>query len=158
MTMPEPGADLEYYAGIVLFVGVAAWRSGPYRVRVAVFIAPLFALQAVTTIDVGYTLSAVMLALMGVVAGGLLLGVRWAIAGWLLSAVVFLTVGILTSSGTVASTFNPGSIDPRDIDACYAAGANSYVQKPVGLDGYKKVMQRIRDFWFELAIVPPSSS
>lgn len=46
------------------------------------------------------------------------------------------------------------STDPRDIEACYAAGANSYVQKPVGLDGFVQAIQRLKDYWFEIAVLP----
>lgn len=46
------------------------------------------------------------------------------------------------------------SADPRDIEACYQAGANSYVQKPVGLDGFLRAIQRLKDYWFEIAILP----
>jgi CheY-like chemotaxis protein len=44
--------------------------------------------------------------------------------------------------------------DPRDINACYQAGANSYVHKPVSLAGLMKAIQRLKDFWFEVVIWP----
>jgi CheY-like chemotaxis protein len=46
------------------------------------------------------------------------------------------------------------SSDRRDIAACYRAGANSYIQKPVDLAGLVTAIQRIRDFWFEVVSVP----
>ena len=46
------------------------------------------------------------------------------------------------------------STDPRDIEACYAAGANSYVQKPVGLEGFIEAIQRLTDYWFEIVVYP----
>lgn len=46
------------------------------------------------------------------------------------------------------------SADERDINSCYQAGANSYVQKPVDLDGFIKAIQRLRDYWFEVVILP----
>ncbi|MDH3717316.1 MAG: response regulator [Planctomycetota bacterium] len=46
------------------------------------------------------------------------------------------------------------STDERDIEACYAAGANSYVQKPVGLEGFMEAIQRLHDYWFEIVVYP----
>ena len=46
------------------------------------------------------------------------------------------------------------SKDERDIDACYAAGANSYVQKPVDFTGLMEAIQRLHDFWFEIVVFP----
>ena len=46
------------------------------------------------------------------------------------------------------------SADERDIDECYRAGANSYVQKPVNLDGLFAAIQRLKDYWFEVVILP----
>jgi CheY-like chemotaxis protein len=46
------------------------------------------------------------------------------------------------------------SNDERDIDACYIAGANSYIQKPVDLEGFMKAIQRLNDYWFEVVILP----
>jgi CheY-like chemotaxis protein len=46
------------------------------------------------------------------------------------------------------------SSDERDIDACYRAGANSYVQKPVDLEGFMKAVERLKGYWFEVVILP----
>ena len=46
------------------------------------------------------------------------------------------------------------SSDSRDIEACYAAGANSYVQKPVDLAGFVTAVERLKDYWFEIVILP----
>jgi CheY-like chemotaxis protein len=46
------------------------------------------------------------------------------------------------------------STDERDVERCYQAGANSYVKKPVDLDGFMRAVQRLKDFWFEVVIVP----
>jgi two-component system response regulator len=46
------------------------------------------------------------------------------------------------------------SSDTRDVTACYSAGANSYIQKPVDLDGFMKAIERLNDFWFEVVILP----
>lgn len=46
------------------------------------------------------------------------------------------------------------SSDERDIEVCYRAGANSFVTKPVSLDGLFQSIQRLKDFWFEIAVYP----
>ncbi len=50
------------------------------------------------------------------------------------------------------------SADDRDIEACYAEGANSYMQKPVNLESFMKAIQRLKDYWFEIAILPKEES
>lgn len=42
----------------------------------------------------------------------------------------------------------------QDIERCYADGANSYVQKPVDLQGFFQAISRLKDYWFEVAILP----
>ena len=46
------------------------------------------------------------------------------------------------------------SSDARDIDSCYKSGANSYVTKPVDLPGFLQAVQRLKDWWFEVVILP----
>jgi CheY-like chemotaxis protein len=46
------------------------------------------------------------------------------------------------------------STDERDIEACYQAGANSYVSKPVDIFKFVEAMQRLKDFWFEVVVFP----
>jgi two-component system response regulator len=46
------------------------------------------------------------------------------------------------------------SADERDIQACYLAGANTYVQKPVSFDGLIEAIQRLKAYWFEIALLP----
>jgi CheY-like chemotaxis protein len=46
------------------------------------------------------------------------------------------------------------SADQRDIDASYKAGANSYIQKPVNREGFFKAIQSLKDYWFEVVILP----
>ena len=46
------------------------------------------------------------------------------------------------------------SSDPRDIQACYDAGANSYVVKPVSLEGLMKAIQQLTDYWFQIVVLP----
>ena len=49
------------------------------------------------------------------------------------------------------------SSDRRDIESCYRAGANSYVQKPVDLDGFMRAIQRLKDFWFHVVLLPKNT-
>ncbi len=46
------------------------------------------------------------------------------------------------------------SDDERDVDKCYALGANTYIQKPVDFDGLIEAMKRLKGYWFEIAILP----
>jgi CheY-like chemotaxis protein len=46
------------------------------------------------------------------------------------------------------------STDKRDIEKCYDEGANSYIQKPVDFNGLIDAIQRLKDYWFEIVILP----
>lgn len=46
------------------------------------------------------------------------------------------------------------STDPIDIRACYDAGANSYLQKPVDFPGFVEAIQRLKGYWLELSVLP----
>jgi CheY-like chemotaxis protein len=46
------------------------------------------------------------------------------------------------------------SADERDVAGCYQAGANSYVQKPVSLARFLQAVQRLKEYWFEVVILP----
>ena len=46
------------------------------------------------------------------------------------------------------------STDPRDIAECYDMGANSYIQKPVNLEGLTDAVRTMKDYWFDIAILP----
>lgn len=46
------------------------------------------------------------------------------------------------------------SCDAKDIDRCYAEGANSYICKPVEIAGFFEAIQRLRDYWFEIVVLP----
>jgi CheY-like chemotaxis protein len=43
---------------------------------------------------------------------------------------------------------------PQDVQRCYDYGANSYVQKPVDLPGFVMAMTRLKEYWFEVAVLP----
>lgn len=46
------------------------------------------------------------------------------------------------------------SSDERDIVSCYDAGANSYIVKPVGFEGFITAMERLSDYWLEISVTP----
>ncbi len=58
-----------------------------------------------------------------------------------------IPVIVLTTSGA-----------EQDIQRCYDAGANSYVQKPVDMHGFVVAMTRLKEYWFEVAILPRSDA
>ena len=46
------------------------------------------------------------------------------------------------------------SDDERDVIACYELGTNTYVQKPVDFDGLISAVKRLKEYWFEIALLP----
>jgi two-component system response regulator len=46
------------------------------------------------------------------------------------------------------------SNDDRDVHACYELGANTYIQKPVDFDGLIGAIRQLKEYWFEIAILP----
>lgn len=42
----------------------------------------------------------------------------------------------------------------QDIERCYAAGANSYVQKPVDLAGLVNAIALLSDYWLHVSVLP----
>lgn len=46
------------------------------------------------------------------------------------------------------------SDDPKDINSCYQAGANSYLVKPATFNGFIKSMESLKGFWFEISFLP----
>lgn len=49
------------------------------------------------------------------------------------------------------------SDDERDVEACYRAGANSFVKKPVNLEGFLDAIAQLKDYWLEIAILPKAT-
>lgn len=45
-----------------------------------------------------------------------------------------------------------GSQDQRQVRACYRAGANSYIVKPVAFDDVVKLARRLTDYWFGVVV------
>jgi two-component system response regulator len=54
-----------------------------------------------------------------------------------------IPVVILTTSG-----------DERDVAASYQTGANTYIQKPVDFDGLIAAIRQLKEYWFEIALLP----
>ncbi len=46
------------------------------------------------------------------------------------------------------------SSDERDIRNCYADGASTYIQKPVSFEGLIEAIKGLKEYWFEIAILP----
>ena len=46
------------------------------------------------------------------------------------------------------------SDDERDVKRCYELGANTYIQKPVDFDGLIAAIQQLKEYWFEIALLP----
>lgn len=46
------------------------------------------------------------------------------------------------------------SSDERDIEACYEDGANSFVHKPVEPTRFFEAIQRLQEYWLEIALLP----
>jgi len=58
-----------------------------------------------------------------------------------------IPVVIMTTSG-----------DDMDIESCYRDGANSYVVKPIDLEGFYAAISRLREYWFEIVVLPEKQS
>jgi two-component system, response regulator len=46
------------------------------------------------------------------------------------------------------------SADENDIRQCYELDANTYIQKPVGFEQMIEAAGRIKEYWFETALLP----
>jgi len=57
---------------------------------------------------------------------------------------------------TVPVVMLTASARQEDIQRAYQSGANSYIQKPVVFDGLTHVLNVIREYWFEVATLPPA--
>ncbi len=46
------------------------------------------------------------------------------------------------------------SADDKDIELCYQLGASTYIQKPVEFNDLAAAVARMKDYWFEVALLP----
>lgn len=46
------------------------------------------------------------------------------------------------------------SSDNRDVEQCYNIGASTYIQKPVSFEGLTEAIRTMKDYWFNVAILP----
>jgi CheY-like chemotaxis protein len=46
------------------------------------------------------------------------------------------------------------SSDDRDIEICYRSGANSYIQKPVDLEQYMRLIRLVAEYWLNAVVLP----
>jgi CheY-like chemotaxis protein len=49
------------------------------------------------------------------------------------------------------------SNNPKDIEACYEQGANSYIIKPMDFKLLKRTIQTLLSYWFEITMIPVQS-
>jgi two-component system response regulator len=47
------------------------------------------------------------------------------------------------------------STQPEDVRALYAAGANTYIEKPRDFAHFVEVLKTIRQYWLDTAMLPP---
>jgi two-component system, response regulator len=46
------------------------------------------------------------------------------------------------------------SADSKDVEQCYSLGASTYIQKPVSFEGLTEALRTMKDYWFDVAILP----
>ncbi|WP_235954816.1 response regulator [Cyclobacterium salsum] len=46
------------------------------------------------------------------------------------------------------------SSNENDIERAYKSHCNSYIQKPLNMDDFLKVIQKIEEFWLQLSVLP----
>ncbi len=49
------------------------------------------------------------------------------------------------------------SNNPKDIEACYRQGVNSYIIKPMDFGRLKHSIQTLLDYWFDITMLPNNS-
>ena len=59
---------------------------------------------------------------------------------------------------TIPVVILTSSKESQDIKACYELGANTYIQKPVDFDGLIAATKRLKEYWFEIAILPKDAT
>lgn len=59
---------------------------------------------------------------------------------------------------TVPVIIFSSSTDERDIEMCLRAGANSYIPKPITFHELLLAISRLKNYWFEIAVLPKSGT
>lgn len=49
------------------------------------------------------------------------------------------------------------SNNPKDIEACYRQGVNSYIIKPMDFSLLKRSIQTLLEYWFDITVLPKNS-
>lgn len=49
------------------------------------------------------------------------------------------------------------SNNPKDIEACYRQGVNSYIIKPMDFTLLKRSIQTLLEYWFDITVLPKNS-
>jgi CheY-like chemotaxis protein len=49
------------------------------------------------------------------------------------------------------------SSNPKDIEACYQSGVNSYMLKPMDINALKDSLRIMLDYWFKAMVLPKTS-
>lgn len=44
----------------------------------------------------------------------------------------------------------------RDVMESYKLGVNAYINKPVNVEDFYQIIQKLEDFWFRLTLLPPN--
>jgi len=60
-----------------------------------------------------------------------------------------------TGLGSIPVVVLTSSAAPTDVLDCYERGANCYVVKPVDFAGMRRQLSGLRDFWRDVAVLPP---
>jgi two-component system response regulator len=48
------------------------------------------------------------------------------------------------------------SLNQDDVRSCYDNGANAYIQKPLNLNDLYKAIERSKEYWLDIAVLPQS--
>lgn len=49
---------------------------------------------------------------------------------------------------------NDASDLDEDVNACYRCGANTYIRKPSTFKDLVHVMETLKNYWFDIAVLP----
>jgi CheY-like chemotaxis protein len=49
------------------------------------------------------------------------------------------------------------SSNPKDIEACYQGGANSYLIKPVNIQEFTHMLRALHDYWLHVVALPEAA-